>query len=307
MTLMKLAPFALSAFWTLRHEVGRVGRRGLGDVRRVMRDDDRRQVLAVLLLARIDLAGRRGRGVGALRRGAGTLDAGVHVRFVVVADVEHLVPALEGAGERLQANVVGAAVAAERDEADLAVRDLAALAERTVRGLDAAHRGGRTSLWGKASPPPAAENAWPGLSVTWPRVTTLRWPERRITCGPWGRNLRPQSQPMSVSCHSPDSTPRRKVSWPASGGTVNGIKSRSPPSPLQAVGGGLLCWRRQVEAEGLRRLAHAQGQNRVGAAEDGLGRSALELESAEELAEDEEDADFLDDEDEEEAEDEDWK
>ncbi|HEY9140530.1 MAG TPA: hypothetical protein VIN93_06535 [Bryobacteraceae bacterium] len=33
----------------------------------------------------------------------------------------------------------------------------------------------------------------------------------------------------------------------------------------------------------------------------------LELESAEELAEDEEDADFLDDEDEEEAEDEDWK
>jgi len=33
----------------------------------------------------------------------------------------------------------------------------------------------------------------------------------------------------------------------------------------------------------------------------------LELESAEELAEDEEDADFVDEEDEEEAEDEDWK
>ena len=38
-----------------------------------------------------------------------------------------------------------------------------------------------------------------------------------------------------------------------------------------------------------------------------VGTDPLELETAEELAEDEEDADFLDDEDEEEAEDEDWK
>ena len=74
-------------------------------------------------------------------RGAGTLEAGVHVGAVVVADVEHLVATLHGAGERLQADVVGAAVAAEGDELDVLV-DLALLLERAVGGLDAAERRG---------------------------------------------------------------------------------------------------------------------------------------------------------------------
>ena len=74
-------------------------------------------------------------------RGAGALEAGVHVGAVVVADVEHLVAALHGAGERLQADVVGAAVAAEGDELDVLL-DLALLLERAEGGLDAAERGG---------------------------------------------------------------------------------------------------------------------------------------------------------------------
>ncbi len=69
----------------------------------------------------------------------GALEAGVHVGAVVVAHVEHVVAALHGAGERLQADVVGAAVAAEGDELD-AVLELAALVQGAEGGLDAGER-----------------------------------------------------------------------------------------------------------------------------------------------------------------------
>ena len=71
----------------------------------------------------------------------GALEAGVHVGAVVVAHVEHVVAALHGAGERLEADVVGAAVAAEGDELD-ALLELAALAQGTKGGLDAGERRG---------------------------------------------------------------------------------------------------------------------------------------------------------------------
>ena len=87
------------------------------------------------------LPDRARRGPCAHRRRAGALEAGVHVGAVVVADVEHLVAALHGARERLQADVVGAAVAAEGDELDVLV-DLALLLEGAEGGLDAAERGG---------------------------------------------------------------------------------------------------------------------------------------------------------------------
>ena len=59
--------------------------------------------------------GRRGRGARGRRRRAGALHAGVHVGLVVVADVEHVVVALEHARQAAEADVGGAAVAALRD------------------------------------------------------------------------------------------------------------------------------------------------------------------------------------------------
>ena len=90
-------------------------------------------------LARQFFADRAGGRPGAVRRRARALEAGVHVAAVVVAHVEHVVAALHGAGERLQADVVGAAVAAEGDELD-PLLELAALVEGAERGLDAGER-----------------------------------------------------------------------------------------------------------------------------------------------------------------------
>ncbi len=45
-----------------------------------------------------------------------TLDAGVHVSLVIVAHIHHVMAALHGAGQGLESDVVGAAVAAEGDE-----------------------------------------------------------------------------------------------------------------------------------------------------------------------------------------------
>jgi hypothetical protein len=50
------------------------------------------------------------------RRGAGALHAGVHVRLVVVADVQHVVVALEHPREAGEADVHRAAVAALADD-----------------------------------------------------------------------------------------------------------------------------------------------------------------------------------------------
>ncbi len=81
--------------------------------------------------------------MGAEGRGAGTLDAGVHVGPVVVADVEELVAALHRAGEGLEADVVGAAVAAEGDELDVLLGDLSLADQAPVGSFDAADgRGG---------------------------------------------------------------------------------------------------------------------------------------------------------------------
>lgn len=65
------------------------------------------------------LSAWRGRGGGAEGGEARLLDARVHVGLVVVADVEHVVVAVDGAGERLQANVRRAAVAGETHHGDV--------------------------------------------------------------------------------------------------------------------------------------------------------------------------------------------
>src|SRR5581483_11475296 len=82
-----------------------------------------------------DLARRRARTEG---RRARSLHARVHVRLVVVADEEEPVPALERAGERLQPDVVGAAVARERDDRHLRVgRKRVSTPQRALRAVDA--------------------------------------------------------------------------------------------------------------------------------------------------------------------------
>ena len=80
---------------------------------------------------------RRGGGPGPIWRGAAALDAGVHVRLVVVAEVENVVVALGGAGERLQADVVRAAVAGPAADGGFA------FAQRVHGRLDARGRGCR--------------------------------------------------------------------------------------------------------------------------------------------------------------------
>lgn len=74
------------------------------------------------------------------------LDAGVHVRFVVVADVQQVVAALQDPRKRLQTDVVGTSIATKSDELHLFVHSPLPF-QGTVRGLHAAH-GGRHVLEG---------------------------------------------------------------------------------------------------------------------------------------------------------------
>ena len=63
--------------------------------------------------------GRCGGRARGRRRRTGALYAGVHVRLVVVADVQHVVVAFEHARQAAQSDVDGAAVAALADHADV--------------------------------------------------------------------------------------------------------------------------------------------------------------------------------------------
>ena len=84
-------------------------------------------------LPKLAVAARARRRRGAERRRAGALDARVHVGLVVVADEEEAVAALERARERLQADVVRAAVAGEDDDRDLLVLAGSACRRRSAR------------------------------------------------------------------------------------------------------------------------------------------------------------------------------
>ena len=92
--------------------------------------------------------------LGKARRGGRALNAGVHVRLIVVAEIYHVVTALHRAGERLEADVVGAAVAADGEEL-VGIVDPALALEYIVSRLDAA-AGRRCILEGRmdvGSPP----------------------------------------------------------------------------------------------------------------------------------------------------------
>ena len=98
-------------------QIVQIGHGGGGDIGDFMRHGDQRHVLALAELG----AGfgakwlRGGRARGG-RRGRRPLHPGVHVAFVVVADVKHIIVALEHAGKAAKADVGGAAIAALRDD-----------------------------------------------------------------------------------------------------------------------------------------------------------------------------------------------
>src|SRR5690349_18138897 len=103
-----------------------------------MADGNRRHVLPLLRLAEArvaDLARGRARSE---RRRARALDAGVHVRLVVVTDEEEAVTPFERSRQRLQADVVRAAVARERHDRYLpVVGEGVASAEGPLGAVDA--------------------------------------------------------------------------------------------------------------------------------------------------------------------------
>jgi len=74
------------------------------------------------------------------RRGARSLDTGVHVGFVVVADVDHVVAALHRPRQRLQTDVVGSPITTDGDEVHLFAldRQIAKFLQRPESGLGAA-------------------------------------------------------------------------------------------------------------------------------------------------------------------------
>ena len=95
----------------LAQQVGQVAGAGCGGVGNGMGGHDLKEALLVGKAAVHVLAGRRGGGPGTVRRERAALDARIHIRLVVVADVEHVVVAVDSAGQRLQAYVGSAAIA----------------------------------------------------------------------------------------------------------------------------------------------------------------------------------------------------
>ena len=157
----ELGPLDFHCLLDLGHEVPPAVGRGLGDIGDVMSRHDFGEVFAELRFPRDDLARGRGGRRGSPWGRAGTLNPGVHVGFVVVADVEHIVPSLHRPGESLQPDVVGPAVAAERDEFHVLVLgpggELSLFLEGLIRRLDAAHdRGGVLERGVDVGHPPGA-------------------------------------------------------------------------------------------------------------------------------------------------------
>ena len=98
-------------------QVGDGGGRDIGDVVG-HRDGGRFLPVPNTLPGAVANGRRRGR-AGRWRRRRGALHAGVHIGFVVVADVEHVIVALEHAGEAAEPDIGRAAIPALRDDAHI--------------------------------------------------------------------------------------------------------------------------------------------------------------------------------------------
>ncbi len=94
-------------------KIAQIGDRCRSHVGNAVRHGDLGQILALTEHVAGFRTHRHG-GCSARRRwrGAGALHAGIHIGFVVVADVQHIVVAFEHAGQAAEADVGGTAVAA---------------------------------------------------------------------------------------------------------------------------------------------------------------------------------------------------
>ena len=94
-------------------EIVQISHGGSGDIGNVVCHGNLRHVLALAEnVAWLRPHRHGGRGTCGWRRGAGALHACVHVSLAVVADVEHVIVALEHAGQAAETDVGGAAVSA---------------------------------------------------------------------------------------------------------------------------------------------------------------------------------------------------
>ena len=76
-----------------------------------------------------------------IRRRAGALNAGIHVRAVIVADIQKIVTAFNRAGRGLQPDVVGSAIPANRQEFNVFIhRQFPAFFERSIHGFHPGNR-----------------------------------------------------------------------------------------------------------------------------------------------------------------------
>ena len=101
-------------------EVAQLRHRGRGDVRDLVRDGQKRDVLPLTEhVSRLRADGLGGGGSCSGRGGAGPLDTGVHVPLVVVTDKEHVVVALEHARQAPESDVHCAAVTGLGDDPDI--------------------------------------------------------------------------------------------------------------------------------------------------------------------------------------------
>ena len=133
-------PFGIDCFRRLAVQIFEVlCERGLGRIRHMVLGDNGGQVLAVLDLAVRTFAGGRRRRVRKHRSRRRTLNAGVHVGTIIIAHIDHIVSAFHGAGQRLEADIIGSAVSAEGDEFKILIfRQPPSLAEGFIGGLHAA-------------------------------------------------------------------------------------------------------------------------------------------------------------------------
>ena len=97
---------------------------GLGHIGRPVGRHDGGQILFVLLFAQKVRSGRGSRRIREPRCGGGPLDPGIHIGFIIVTNVDHIVAPFQRPGQGLEPDIVGAPVAAENDEFEI-VLDLA--------------------------------------------------------------------------------------------------------------------------------------------------------------------------------------
>ena len=114
---------------------------GLRRIRHPMGHHDPGQVLLVLLFAYGFNTGRRCCGAGETGRRGGPLGTGVHIGIIIIAEIGKVMAALQGAGQRLKTDIIGAAVSADGQDLEIPLLQALALPDGIGRGYAGGHCG----------------------------------------------------------------------------------------------------------------------------------------------------------------------